>query len=544
MTFLLRGSFAGCLFKQLLSGSNVERSEEEQQTKSNNAELQHIAPTPDEQGNILVTFDGKDDPENPLHWSFVNKSIATAVLNFYVFGIYVGSSLYTSSQDEIIARIDVSRTKAELGLALYVLGYGAGCLLFSPLSEVPAIGRNPPYIVSGGLFVVLCIPTALVDHYPGLMVLRFLLGFVGSPSLATVPASLADIWGPAVFPIQIALFAAIATLGPSLGPVISAHALPTLGWQFWAWELLIIFGPAYLLMFFLLPETAAPTILYQRAKRLREITGDTRITSESMLKQGHMAVGSTLWFALVKPWEINIKDPAVLFTTVYTGLSYGLVYSFFESLPQVYPPVYNFSPTSTSLVFLTTAPSVGTAFVIQVLYLQRRVLPRLQAGTLGELENFLWSGVLAGPLMPVGLFIFGTCVPFQPYVFTFQYPHQQQPPQLMIVPGWTSRPSIHWIVPTLGITLVMSGVFFTQQSIFLYIPSIYPSYTASIFAANSLARSLFAFAAVLLTRPMLETLSVRGGVSLLAGLTIVCAVGQVVLWKIGKKLRARSRFAV
>jgi MFS transporter, DHA1 family, multidrug resistance protein len=99
-------------------------------------------------------------------------------------------------------------------------------------------------------------------------------------------------------------------------------------------------------------------------------------------------------------------------------------------------------------------------------------------------------------------------------------------------------------VPTLGITLVMMGVFFTQQSIFLYIPSIYPKYTASIFAANSLARSLFAFAAVLITRPMLERLGVPGGLSLLAGLTIVCAVGMAVLWKTGKVLRSKSSFAV
>jgi hypothetical protein len=74
----------------------------------------------------------------------------------------------------------------------------------------------------------------------------------------------------------------------------------------------------------------------------------------------------------------------------------------------VYPVFYNFSTTSTALVFLTTAPAVGIAFTIHVIYLQRQVLPQLRAGTFGELENYLRVGVLASPLMPIGLVIFGS----------------------------------------------------------------------------------------------------------------------------------------
>jgi MFS transporter, DHA1 family, multidrug resistance protein len=112
--------------------------------------------------------------------------------------------------------------------------------------------------------------------------------------------------------------------------MISAFAVPTFGWQFWAWELLIIATPAYFLLLCMLPETSAPTILYYRAKQLREATKDTRYTAESEIKQANIDVGATLWFTLVKPWEINAKDPAALFSTGYTSLAYGIVYSFFE----------------------------------------------------------------------------------------------------------------------------------------------------------------------------------------------------------------------
>jgi DHA1 family multidrug resistance protein-like MFS transporter len=88
------------------------------------------------------------------------------------------------------------------------------------------------------------------------------------------------------------------------------------------------------------------------------------------------------------------------------------------------------------------------------------------------------------------------------------------------------------------------GTYFIVQSIFLYIPNIYPRYAASIFAANSLARSALAFAAILFSRPMFKSIGIDGGVSLLAGCMVLCSFGIIALWKWGKKLRERSRFAV
>lgn len=90
----------------------------------------------------------------------------------------------------------------------------------------------------------------------------------------------------------------------------------------------------------------------------------------------------------------------------------------------------------------------------------------------------------------------------------------------------------------------VTGTYFIVQSIFMYIPNIYPRYAASIFAANSLSRSAFAFAAILFSRPMYLSLGVDGGVSLLAGCMVVCSLGIMALWMWGKKLRERSRFAV
>lgn len=468
-----------------------------------------------EQSATLVGWDGPNDPSNPQNWPMKDKILVTSLIALYTFAVYVGSSIYTPSQEGVQELFHKSHVEGSLGLALYVLGYGIGCLLFSPISEIPAIGRNPPYAISGFLFVILCIPTALVNNYPGLMILRFLLGFMASPCLATAGASLADIWTMAQFPFAVALWAATATMGPALGPTLSTYAVRALGWRFSAWELMIIAGPIYLLMLSMLPESSASTILYYKAKRLREETGNQNLMSDAEKKQKNLKASSLLFDALIKPWEINALDPAILFTTIYMGLCYGTYYSFFESLPLVYPVMYGFSAESTGLVFLVVAPAGLIAFTLHCIYLKYRCFPRMMNGTFGDLENHLLPGLFASPIIFIGLFLF----------------------------AWTARPSVHWMVPTIGLGLSILGTYFTVQSVFLYIPNIYPRYAASIFSANSLSRSLFAFAAILFSRPMFQGIGIDGGVSLLAGFMVLCTIGMWVLFRFGKAMRERSRFA-
>jgi len=187
-----------------------------------------------------------------------------------------------------------------------------------------------------------------------------------------------------------------------------------------------------------------------------------------------------------------------------------------QSLPLVYPVYYHFTPVNTGLIFLAAAPAALIAFIIHCIYLKKRAMPRLMSGTFGELENFLIPGMIASPLLPIGLLIY----------------------------AWTSRPSTHWIGPTMGLGVLILGCYFLVQSIFMYIPMIYPRYAASIFAANSVARSLVAVGAILVAKPMFDKLGVDGGVSLLGGLMVLCSLGMVLLFKFGKKLRERSSFAV
>ncbi|PNY29858.1 Caffeine resistance protein 5, partial [Tolypocladium capitatum] len=286
-----------------------------------------VVPQRTEDGTILVDWYYSDDAENPHNWSNKKRVLIATVICLYTFVVYTSSAIYTSSIEGLRAQWGVSELKASLGLSLYVLGYGIGPLVFSPLSEIPRIGRSPVYTVTMFLFVVISIPTAFAPNFAGLMVLRFLQGLFGSPCLASGGASLGDMYSLQMLPYAMVAWVSAAYCGPALGPLLSGFAVPAKSWRWALYESVWASSPIFLAMLFSLPETSGPTILLRRAQRLRKLTGNDRFMSQSEIDQRNMKVSSIALDALIKPMEITIKDPAVLFVQIYTAIIYGIYYS-------------------------------------------------------------------------------------------------------------------------------------------------------------------------------------------------------------------------
>ncbi|KAH9974385.1 major facilitator superfamily domain-containing protein [Lactifluus volemus] len=155
-------------------------------------------PKPVEEGSepLLVTWHGPDDPENPMNWSHLKKSWVVFQVCLLTFTVYIGSAIYTAGIIEVMQEFHVSSVAATLCLTLFVAGYGIGPMLWSPMSEMPYIGRMPIYLVTLFLFVVFQVSTALATNFGMLMAFRFITGFVGSPVLATGGATVADMYVP------------------------------------------------------------------------------------------------------------------------------------------------------------------------------------------------------------------------------------------------------------------------------------------------------------------------------------------------------------
>jgi DHA1 family multidrug resistance protein-like MFS transporter len=192
-----------------------------------------------------------------------------------------------------------------------------------------------------------------------------------------------------------------------MGPIISGFSVPVKGWRWSSWELLWFIGPIFCLLFICLPETSADNILLRRARRLRKTTGNSSLKSRSeIMSKKHLSASSIVFDALIKPWEINIKDPAVLFSTLYSALTYTIFYSFFEAFPIVYMGVYGFNSGEVGLVFV--AAIVGQLLFVPAYMLYLRIVKtRAVRGYQGPPEDRLIPALWACFLLPVGLLIFG-----------------------------------------------------------------------------------------------------------------------------------------
>jgi DHA1 family multidrug resistance protein-like MFS transporter len=314
-----------------------DRLEIEAELAIERTQTKPIAPVKTADGKILVDWYTTDDPANPQNWSNGKRLSVSILICTYTFVVYNGSAIYTASIEGVIEKWGVSPAEASLPLSMYVLGYGIGPLLWAPLSEIPIIGRSPVYAATMAIFTILSLPTAMVDNFAGLVVLRFLQGFFGSPCLAIGAATMQDIYTLLYLPYALVAWVSAAYCGPALGPLLSGFAVTAKGWRWSLWEILWMAGPMFLVMFFVLPETSTPNILLRRATRLRALTGDNRLASQSEIDQKKLSPSAILIDAIVKPIEITIKDPAILFVNVYTAIIYGMYYSIyplFQHLPS------------------------------------------------------------------------------------------------------------------------------------------------------------------------------------------------------------------
>jgi DHA1 family multidrug resistance protein-like MFS transporter len=409
------------------SGSSIRGSirgtageEQLEQTKSH-----PLAPHLTADGHILVDWYASDDPANPQNWSSGRQNFVCAIILFYTFAVYCGSAIYTTGEEGVRNRFGISTEDASLPLSLYVLAYGVGPLIWAPLSEIPIIGRNPVYAVTFTLFVILSIPTSVVGNFAGLLVLRFLQGFFGSPCLANGAATLGDMFSFFKLPYGVALWTTAAYCGPALGPLLSGFAVMAKGWRWSLWEIVWMSAPVLVLMLLCLPETSSPNILLHRARRLRKLTGDERLLSQSEIDQKNIKPVHFFVNSMIKPIEITIKDPAILFVNIYTSLVYGIYYSFFEAFPIVYLGLHGFNIGTMGIAYTCIIVGAAIALAIYSAYIRWIITPDLIKNGMRPQEHRLIPALFAcfGP--PIGLFMF----------------------------AWTSKTNIHWIVPTIGIAI-------------------------------------------------------------------------------------------
>ena len=334
-------------------------------------------------------------------------------------------------------------------------------MLWSPLSEMPKLGRSPIFFWTLFAFILFQLPVGFAPNITVFLVFRWVTGFCGSPCLATGGGTVADIYHPTVVPHLICIWSSAGVLGPVFGPIIGGFLAPAMGWRWTIWVFTWLCCLVLIVMFFLLPETSAANILYNRAKRFRKATGNHRLQSQSEVETAQHTARDNI-VLLARAFTLTFGEPIIFLMNLYAGLLYGVLFIWLESFPLVFGGIYNFTPGKQGLVFIGILVFAAISVPCFLIWIQYRLIPKMTS------PGFKPEMVL--PPTFVGCFALPICL------FWF---------------GWTSQSGIHWIVPIIGSGLFSIGVVTLFNSLFSYMGITYSQYAASVFAGSALFRATF-----------------------------------------------------
>ncbi|KAH7120528.1 major facilitator superfamily domain-containing protein [Dactylonectria macrodidyma] len=467
---------------------------------------------------FLVAWDcGDKDPMNPRSMSKARKWVAVIVVSLASFCVTAASSIYTSTYEKMEASFGNSRTASVLGLSVFVLGIACGPLCFGPLSEL--YGRRPIYLVAWSMYLIWTVPQAVARNVATIIVGRFFCGFSGSTFLAVSGGTVGDLFSKDDLQYPMAIFTVAPAIGPCIGPLMGGYINYHFDWR-WTYYVLLMWASALLVAIVLLvPETFHPIVLSQKARHLRNTTGESRW--KAPIETTDKSVLQSIVLSLSRPFQLLFFEPMCLALCIFTAILLGILYLFFGAFPLMFRTLYGFNLWQVGMTFL----GIGVGLIIGVLTDTIWIRIRLHLMSKCHMEEgkedgsepeFRLPPAMAGAIIvPVGLFIF----------------------------AWTAFPSIHWVVPIVGSAVFGIGNLLVFNGIFTFLVDAYPDYAASALAANAFVRGVFAAAFPLFGNQMYESLGFQWASSLLAFLTLAMMPFPYLFFKYGKRIRAGSRFA-
>ncbi|KAJ9630312.1 hypothetical protein H2204_008530 [Knufia peltigerae] len=464
-----------------------------------------------------VRWDGKSDPLSPRNMSGPRKWLITMILSSSAFLVTCTSSIYTITYEQLIREFHTTREIATLGLTSFVLGLAMGPMFLAPMSEF--YGRTPIYIISMVLFTIWLIPEAVAQGMATMIVGRFFNGLAGSAFLAVAAGSIVDMFEPAQIALPMIMFSIAPFLGPAAGPIIGGFINQFTTWRWTFYTLLIWSGTLTAAVIVFVPETYPKVLLRRKAASKRKESGNERWWAP--IERHDASILSTVLHSCVTPFKLLFLEPMCLLLCLYSAILLGIVYLFFGAFPLVFRNNHGFSTYQVGLTFC----GLGVGMIIGALtnpfwrWNTSRLIANLEARTgqkcIRPPPEFRLTPAMPGAfLVPIGLFWF----------------------------GWTTYPSVHWIVPIIGSSFFGAGVFLAFNGVLTFLVDAYANYAASAVAANVLVRLIFAGAFPLFGTQMYENLGYQWASSLLAFLGLACLPMPFLFFKYGEKIRKRSKF--
>lgn len=461
--------------------------------------------------DFMVVFDGENDPLYPQNWALKTRLINGGCALFAPFTIQVGSAIIAPSTEAISNAFHVGRTVATLSTSLFIFGFAAGPVLWGPLSEL--YGRRPILVLSSFGYLCFAFGAATAKDLQTLMLCRFFSGFIGGAPAVVTPSTLSDMFPKSRRGLAMCFFGLVIFSGPMVAPVIGGFTMrnPDLGFR---WNLYFagFFGcVSFLLILVVFKETHHPSLLTQRAEELRRRTGNRAIFSAH--EEISLSVGEIFKYNIARPVRMLFTEPILALVSLYNAFMYGILYLLLTAVPLVFGGVHLFSQGLDDLPYLAILIGIVLGTLI-IVFFDRSYSQKLTKIGSAAPEDRLPAMLVGSIIFPLGMFWF----------------------------GWTgSYPSIHWIVPLLGLIFVGAGLITVFLPCITYIVDTYLHIAASALALNAFLRAGFGGAFPLFAHQMFLALLIKWGCTLIGGFSILLVPVPFVFYRYGEAIRSKSK---
>jgi multidrug resistance protein len=469
--------------------------------------LSHVKTGPE----VLVDFEGPDDPYHPLNWPMRKKVITTLLYGVTTMGSTFASSVYSSDIDIISAEHGVGTEVSILGLSLLLAGFGLGPLIWAPLSEI--YGRKHvvliPYLLAG----IFSFGTGAGKDIQTILITRFFTGFFGSASVTNTGGVLGDIWPATQRATAIVFYAFAVVGGPVLGPIVGGAIIQTnVSWRWTEYITGIFMLVVWFLDMLILDESYPPMLLVYKARRLRISTGNWALHTKH--EEWDVSVKEMIEKFGIRPFQM-LATPICFLIALYASFVYGILYGNLAAFPIEFQQERGWNQLVGQLPFLGLLIGIifgGLANVFNAKFYAQKFHAN---GNKPVPEARLPPMMIGSIFFSAGLFIF----------------------------AWTSDKSIPWIAPVIGTVLIGFGFFTIFQSALNYLIDTFLRYAASAIAANTFLRSVLALAFPLFIDPMYGKLGIPWATSVFAFFSLLLIPIPYLFYIYGPSIRKRGKYS-
>ncbi|KAJ5136380.1 Major facilitator superfamily domain general substrate transporter [Penicillium atrosanguineum] len=467
---------------------------------------------------------------SPFLWPKWRKSMMTYIACAVTALAGYSAGEVSPAADELCKEWGVSSVVYNLSITLFCIGFALAPMVLAPFSEIN--GRRPIFIASGVLFVATLIACGGTHTFGGLLAARFFQGVGGSTFSTMVGGVISDIYHAQDRNTPMALFAGAALFGTGLAPLIGGAIVSHTTWRWIYYSHAIVSAVFVVIIYFFFKETRGSVLLSRKAHKLNtyyeqleeaghvgvllsseessEEKSTRRIRWKVKSDEQRDSLATMIRISVYRPFHMLFTEPVVFFFSVWVSFSWATLYLQFGSIPLVFTKSHGFNVEQNGAVF--TSMCVGVIIITCISIWQEKI-----AAHFGKLsssaEGRLYFVCIESVLLPIGLFWF----------------------------GWTSYPSVPWIVPAIAVGCATMGIFSIYLATFNYLADTYHRYASSAIAAQSCCRNLLGGVFPLVTAAMFNNLGFQAASSLLGGIGLLLTLVPWILAFYGPKIRARSK---